>query len=77
MQTKRELLAPQKGVTIDEPMMMLKEISMRLVESDPTPGTANDGDPSVALTPPGGDVRCDNLDMEIDQEHAGLASHPD
>jgi len=77
VQTERELLAPRKGVTIDEPVMTPKEMSMRLVESDPSPGAANDGDPSVALTPPGGDVRYDNLDMEIDQGHAGSASHPD
>ena len=59
---------------------------MRLIESDPTPGAANDGDPSVAIIPPtdervecGGHVSHNDMDMEIDEGPVGPASgitHP-
>jgi len=74
-------------VTIDEPVMTLKEKSARLVASDPTPGAANDGDPSVSMIPPtdeavelSGHVSCNDMDMEIEQGPASSASrttHPD
>ena len=60
---------------------------MRLVASDPTPGAANDGDPSVSMISPtdeavelGGHVSRNDMDMEIEQGPASSASrttHPD
>ncbi len=81
VQTKREILAPQKSVTVDEPIMTSKEKSMRLVESDPTPGAANNGDPSVAVILPAdegigldGHASHNDTDMEIDQGSASSSS---
>ena len=61
--------------------MTSKEKSARLVESDPTPGAANDGDPSVAMIPPanegiepGGNASHNDMDMDIDQGPARASS---
>ena len=68
-------------MTIDEPVMTSKEKSARLVASDPTPGAANDGDPSVAVTLPinegielDGHASHNDMDMEIDQGSASSSS---
>ncbi len=73
-------------MAIDEPIMTPMEKSMRLVESDPTPSAANDGDPSVAIIPLTDErvkcdehVDCNDMDMETDEGPASPASgitHP-
>jgi len=86
VQTEREFLMPQRGVAVDEPIMTPKEKSARLVESDPTPGAANDGDPSMAIILLTDEcvkcdehVDCNDMDMETDKGLASPASgitHP-